>query len=71
MGLMAMIFISIFQATMMAMIFEGVGLEEIWDPEELKKIPFWRRKQAAREYLAHNSRVSKDYLGFIFFCATD
>lgn len=56
---------------MMSAAFHGVGGATLKDMDDLKKIPIWRRKQAASEYLAHNFQVVKDYNGFVFFCATD
>ena len=70
MGLLAMVLISFFSAGMMSQIFQGVGLQEIQDPREIKG-PIWKKKGKYQKMMADNMRVSKDYLGFIFFCATD
>ena len=55
----------------MSMIFHDVGTQRIWDFEDVKKVPLWNRKKVATEYATHNLQVSKDYNGFIFFCASD
>ena len=68
-----MLIISIFQSSLMCAVFQGIGKERIWDYEDLKKFKFRKVKKLgeARKYVAHNEQVSKDYNGFVFFCATD
>jgi hypothetical protein len=52
-------------------VFQHVGAERIWDFKDLEKVNILRRMKKAKEYVAHNEQVSKDYNGFVFFCATD
>ena len=37
----------------------------------MDKVTVFRRMKEAKKYIAHNEQVSKDYNGFVFFCATD
>ena len=51
--------------------FYGVGNGRLYDYEDIKKVPIWNRMAKAREYLDHNFNVGKNYMGFVFFAATD